>query len=88
MPAGNKKSGTFRKIFKKIISGKNVIHYKKRKPKQHKCAECGKELSGIPRLTPIKMQALSKTEKRPERPYGGNLCSICTRKKIIQKARS
>lgn len=88
MPAGNKKSGTLRKVFKRTPGGKTVVHYEKRKPKQHKCATCGKELVGIPRLRPTEMKNTPKTKKRPERPYGGYLCSSCVRKKIIQEARS
>ncbi|MBC8494651.1 50S ribosomal protein L34e [archaeon] len=88
MPAGSKKSGTFRKVFKKTPGGKTVVHYELRKPKQHKCAECGAELKGMPRLRPVEMQKLAKTEKRPERPYGGVLCSACARKKLIQEVRS
>jgi len=34
------------------------------------------------------MQKLAKTKKRPERPYGGNLCSKCMRSLMIDKARS
>ncbi|NQU98349.1 50S ribosomal protein L34e [Candidatus Woesearchaeota archaeon] len=88
MPAGNKKSGTFRKVFRKASGGKTVVHYKKKKPKQHSCASCGKKLIGIPRLSPVKMQNTPKTKKRPERPYGGILCSACTRKKITSESRS
>ncbi|MFC2136001.1 50S ribosomal protein L34e [Bacteroidota bacterium] len=88
MPAGNKKSGSLRKVFKKTPGGKTVIHYEKRNPAQHKCAECGAELVGIPRLRPKEMQKLAKTKKRPERPYGGYLCSKCARNKIINETRS
>jgi len=88
MPSGSRKSGTLRKVFKKTPGGKTVVHYEKGKPAQHKCANCGKKLVGIPRLRPYKMQNLAKTKKRPERPYGGYLCSSCARKKIIQEVRS
>ena len=40
---------------------------------------------GTPRDIPAKIKKLAKTEKRPERPYGGNLCSKCTRAKIKSK---
>jgi large subunit ribosomal protein L34e len=35
------------------------------------------------------MRKLAKTKKRPERPYGGNLCSECMRevfrKQVVEK---
>ncbi len=88
MPAGSKKSGTLRKVFKKTPGSKVVISYEKRKPKAHKCAVCGKQLPGIPRLRSTEMKNLAKTEKRPERKYGGVLCSSCARKQIVIEARS
>ena len=88
MPSGNKKSRTLRRVFKKTPGARNVLHYVKRKPAQHKCALCGKELIGIPRLRPRRMQNISKTQRRPERPYGGFLCSSCARRKIIEESRS
>jgi large subunit ribosomal protein L34e len=63
------------------------MQYKRRKPDKAICAECGKILAGVPRELPSKMRNLPKTKKRPERPYGGVLCSACTRRKIIAKAR-
>lgn len=41
----------------------------------------------MPRERPYKMQRLPKTKKRPERPYGGRLCSACARRAIIASAR-
>ena len=64
-----------------------AVHRKKRKPSAKKCAECGKALHGIPRLITSKFKNLSKSKKRPERAYGGVLCSSCSRKKIIEKVR-
>ena len=55
--------------------GRLVIHYKKRRPKIAHCATCKKPLKGIPRERPYIMHKLPKTKKRPERPYGGILCS-------------
>ena len=71
----------------KVPGGRTVIHFKKKKPSKAKCASCGKVLSGVPRERPHKMRKMSKTKKRPERPYGGKLCSKCTRKLLRAKAR-
>jgi large subunit ribosomal protein L34e len=87
MPTGKHKSRTFRRVFKRTPSGKSKLFYLKRKPKKAHCANCGKVLAGVPRERPYKMKKLSKTQKRPQRPFGGNLCSKCSRLLILEKAR-
>jgi large subunit ribosomal protein L34e len=81
MPEGRKRSRSFRRIYVKTPGGRTVIHYKRRKPGRAKCG-CGAVLMGAPRGIPSVMRKLSKTEKRPERPFGGVLCSKCMRAKI------
>ena len=78
------KSRTFRRVYKRIPSGKTKIDYIKPIPKKLYCAGCPTELHGIPRKP---LDKLSKTQKRPERPFGGVYCSKCSRQKIIQGAR-
>jgi len=58
---------------------RSITHREKRRPKVAKCAICKKPLHGVPRLNPADMRKLAKTKRRPERPYGGNLCSSCMR---------
>ena len=87
MPRGMFKSGRLRKIFVKTPGGKVNVQYKQRKPSKAICGNCKTELAGEPRELPSKMANLPKTAKRPERPYGGVLCSPCTRKILQQKAR-
>jgi large subunit ribosomal protein L34e len=87
MVSGKHKSRSMRRVFRRTPGGKTVMAFKKRKPSKAKCAGCGKQLAGIPRERPRKMQNMPKTAKRPDRPYGGILCAPCTRKKILEKAR-
>lgn len=87
MVRGMFKSRTLRRVFRKTPGGANVLHYKKRKPAHAKCGTCKAILNGVPRERPYKMQNMSKSEKRPDRPFGGNLCSSCTREKLKLKAR-
>ncbi|MBD3310291.1 50S ribosomal protein L34e [Candidatus Woesearchaeota archaeon] len=82
MPRGMQKSRTLRRVFRKTPGSRNVLHYKKRKPSKAHCSSCGAELKGVSRERPYRTNNMSKTEKRPERPYGGVLCSRCTRKTI------
>ena len=87
MPAPRLRSRSLRKIFRKVPGGGTNIHFKKRKPKAARCGNCGAALKGIPRELPFRMRSMAKTKKRPERPFGGILCSKCMRQEIISKIR-
>ena len=82
-----KKSRTLRRISVKTPGGKTVMHYKERKPKVAHCSKCRAVLKGIPRARPIRMATLTKSKKRPSRPYAGVLCSRCLRAKIVDETR-
>jgi len=69
---GKYKSRSKIQKFVKTPGGRTIVHYKGKKLSKSICAICGKMLAG----------------KRPERPHGGNLCSSCTRRKIIESARA
>lgn len=68
---------SWRRVKRVTPGGRLVVHYEKRKPGKAKCAICGTELHGVPALRPSKLGKLAKTEKRPERPYGGVICPKC-----------
>lgn len=82
MPKQPHRTRSLRRKQVRTPGGKLVTRYLKRKPKIAHCATCKKTLKGVPRERPYKMHKLPKTKKRPERPYGGVLCSSCMRKKI------
>ncbi len=84
----HEKSRKKRQLRVKTQKGPSKISYRERKPSAAICGECGTKLKGVPRERPYKMSNMPKTKKRPERPYGGVLCSKCTRRKIIAKIRS
>jgi len=87
MPTPRLRSRSLRRVFRKVPGGKTTLHFKKRKPRAATCKNCGVVLKGVPRELPFKMRSMAKTKKRPERPYGGVLCSKCMRTEIIDKAR-
>ncbi|MBN1646353.1 50S ribosomal protein L34e [Candidatus Woesearchaeota archaeon] len=87
MPAGNQKSRSKRRVFVKVPGGATKLTYKARKPSQAKCSSCGQKLVGVPRGKPAQIAKMPKTQRRPQRPFGGNLCSRCSRKKIVQENR-
>ncbi len=84
MVSGKHKSHTLRKVFVKTPGGRTTVQYKRRKPQHTRCS-CGTKLLGVPRDIPGRIKKLSKSEKKPSRPYGGNLCSSCMRKQIKAK---
>lgn len=87
MVGGSLRSRTYRRVKVKTPGGRTVTHYRRRKPQSAHCGGCGQVLQGIPREFPATLQNMPKTAKRPERPYGGVLCSPCMRKVIIEKVR-
>ncbi|MBU0530824.1 MAG: 50S ribosomal protein L34e [Candidatus Aenigmatarchaeota archaeon] len=82
MPRPALRSRSMRRVKKKTPGGRSVIHYSKKKPKPAVCASCKAKLHGVPRDLPYKIGKLAKTKKRPERPFGGHLCSKCARHAI------
>ncbi|HLC81660.1 MAG TPA: 50S ribosomal protein L34e [Candidatus Nanoarchaeia archaeon] len=85
MPAGRFKSRRFRKIFVRTPGSRVKVHYRERKPKRASCGSCGTQLAGVPRERPAIFKKLAKSSRRPERPYGGVLCSKCMRAQIRNK---
>ena len=83
MRPGKQKSNTFRPMKKRTPGGKLVIHYVKRKHKPVRCAVTKQILPGVARGD----QKVAKSQRRPERPFGGILSSKALRRRIIRKVR-
>ena len=88
MVQGKYRSRTFRRIKVTTPSGRRTVHFERKRNGAPTCADCGSLLKGVARGTPHQVKKTSKSERRPERPYGGVLCSACTREKIIAQARA
>ncbi len=71
------------KVFKKM--GKVI--YKEDKPGRAQCANCKGVLHAVPKRKGSELAKLSKTEKRPQRPFGGVLCGNCTRRLVKMETR-
>ncbi len=67
--------------------GRIVTHYGYKTHSKHTCAVCKKELHGKPRGRPIEIRSLFKSERKPERPFGGMLCSRDTRMVLSYRAK-
>lgn len=87
MPAPRYRSRSLRKVYVRTPGGGRAVHYRYKKPKIAHCSKCGAILKGVPRERPYNLKKLSKTQRRPERPYGGVLCSRCMRSLFIERAR-
>ncbi len=81
MPRPRYRSGSLRKIYVRIPSGRATIHYERKTRKNHRCALCGKPLQGVPK-DPSKK---AKSSRRPERPYGGYLCASCLNRELTKE---
>ncbi len=88
MPRPGLRSRSVKRVKVRTPGGKTVTHYRSKKTGKPQCADCGKVLPGVPRESRAKMRNMPKTAKRPERPFGGVLCSPCSRKKIIAEVRA
>ena len=82
MVSGKFKSRSLRRVKVKTPGGRVITHYRERKPEKSKCGVCKGGLSGVPREIPSKIGKLSKSQRRPSRYAGGNLCSKCSRQNI------
>ena len=85
MPRPSQRSRSLRKLVKKTPGGRTVMRYGKRKHSRAKCGACGKSLPGVPMGRDSDIRKLPKTKKRPERAFGGNLCSPCSRREIKRR---
>ncbi|HIQ10021.1 MAG TPA: 50S ribosomal protein L34e [Euryarchaeota archaeon] len=75
-----------KKVYRRTPGGRVVIHFRKEKTGKHVCAICGAPLHGVPHgKRPSEVRKLAKTERRPERVFGGVLCPGCT-KRIVEEA--
>ena len=81
------KSRSFRRIKVKTPGNRNTTHYVKRKPSKAKCGNCGRPLLGVTRVRASELKRIPKTQKRPQRPFGGVLCSVCSKRVIIDRTR-
>ena len=87
MPRPALRSRSMRRVHVTTPGGKNKVIHKPRKASDAKCGSCGAVMKQVATGRPPEMRNMSKTKKRPERPFGGVLCSKCMRKKIVEGAR-
>ena len=87
MTAPKHRSRRLRRVFVKSPSGNNKIQYKTRKHSKPTCTSCGKNLQGVPHTMASNLKKITRSKKTPSRPFGGQLCSSCSRKEIIERTK-
>lgn len=86
MPRPSLRTRTIKRRNVRTPGSRSVVHYDRLlKPSEAKCSACGAILPGVPRLPPSKMTNIAKSRKRPNRPYGGQLCSSCLSSKVREQ---
>ncbi len=87
MPEPRLRSRSAKKRVRRSQSGVTIALPKPKKPSPAHCALCGRNLAGVPRTGVYETAKYSKTEKRPQRVFGGVLCANCTETIIREKTR-
>ena len=85
MPRPSERSRSLRKLKRTTPGGKRMVHHERRTNVSARCSVCKKLLHGIPRAKKSGYSNMAKSKKRPDRPYGGSLCSSCMRREIKNK---
>jgi large subunit ribosomal protein L34e len=76
-----------KKVKRRTPGGLLKFVFRRRMHGKHKCAICSGELAGVPRGKPAIIKRLTKSKRRPTRPFGGQLCPKCTKKIVAMKAK-
>ena len=79
------RSRSLRRVYVKAPKGAR-LHHKYHLQAKATCRMCGVVLKGMKHGTNAQISKLSKSHKRPSRPFGGNLCSSCMRKTLVERA--
>jgi len=83
MPKPKDRSRSKRKVFKRVPGGKTKLTFRKKKhTDKHRCAICKNVLQAT-----HSKKKLTKTQRKPERLFGGHLCHKCTDKVVTYAAR-
>lgn len=80
-----KRRGSAKARHRATPGGRQSVVYKLKKHSPALCGLCGSKLHAVPRRAPPELTKLAKTERRPQRLFGGILCSRCS-ERILKEA--
>lgn len=83
MVAGNKRSRSAKRMQRVTTTGTKTV-YKREKDGIARCQMTGQKLNGVPRAPKSK---LTKSQRRPSRPFAGVLSSVAMRAVLKSKVR-
>mgnify|MGYP002763021320 CR=1 FL=1 len=86
MVEGKHKSNTYAEKSVSTVTG-TKRRYTKRNPGQTTCPETDQVLHGVPRGRAVDLKRMTKSQRRPDRPYGGVLSGEAMRERFKQQAR-
>jgi large subunit ribosomal protein L34e len=88
MPKPHQRTRSKKRNPLKLPGSSAAMHYKRKRIGVSHCAQCGRVLPNIPRLTSSKLRSLTASKKRLQRMYGGQLCHVCLQEALRQAVRS
>ena len=80
------RSRSVKRVVRRVPGGESRVYYWRRKSYVARCPICGKPLGGVPKDKDI-IRWGAKTEKRPERYFGGVVCPSCLATMLKQAVR-
>ena len=86
MVEGKHKSNTYAEKNVSTVTGTKT-QYNKRNPGQAICPETKQKLHGVPQGRAVDLKRMTKSQRRPDRPYGGVLSGEAMRERFKQQAR-
>lgn len=83
MPLPKNRSTSVRRVPKRTPKGGSTIHYVRRlKGHKHACGICGALMQSV-----SSRQGIAKSQRTPNRKFGGSLCTGCTSRLITVSSR-
>jgi len=88
MPKPSLRTRSRKRYHVRLSGGGAETRYKREKIGVSHCTQCGRVLSGLPRLIPSKLHRLPASQRRLKRMYGGQLCHGCLQDLLKNAARN
>lgn len=88
MVAGNKRTRTVKRTQKVTPGNRTVTVYRSKKSSVARCQLTGQKLNGVPRVSKAKLKHMSKSARRPTRPFGGVLSPAAMKRVLIERVRN
>ena len=85
---GNRRSRSMARIKTRLPGNGHTTHFIRRNPSYATCPITGQKLHGVPKIRDCQRRKLTKTQRRPNRPYGGRITHTALKDAILAKVLS